>query len=132
VDKPKLHLWETGIIRITRHPQMVGQLIWCLAHTLYIGTTFTCATSAMLCLHHLFAVWNGDRRLRDKFGDDAELIFSQTSVIPFQAIINGRQQLPENYYLELFRLPYLTITVGSLAAYYAHPFMQAGAALVKW
>jgi uncharacterized membrane protein len=23
VDKPKLHLWETGIMRITRHPQMV-------------------------------------------------------------------------------------------------------------
>lgn len=22
VDKPKMHLWETGIIRITRHPQV--------------------------------------------------------------------------------------------------------------
>jgi hypothetical protein len=22
VDKPKLHLWETGIMRITRHPQV--------------------------------------------------------------------------------------------------------------
>ena len=38
VDKPKLHLWETGIMRITRHPQMVGQLMWCAAHTAYIGT----------------------------------------------------------------------------------------------
>ena len=28
VDKPKFHMWETGIMRITRHPQMVGQLIW--------------------------------------------------------------------------------------------------------
>ena len=25
-----------------------------------------CATSAMLCAHHLFAVWNGDRRLKEK------------------------------------------------------------------
>ncbi|KAK1322165.1 hypothetical protein QJS10_CPA03g02068 [Acorus calamus] len=25
VDKPELHMWETGIIRITRHPQMVGR-----------------------------------------------------------------------------------------------------------
>lgn len=23
VDKPQVHLWETGIMRITRHPQMV-------------------------------------------------------------------------------------------------------------
>ena len=22
VDKPKMHLWETGIMRITRHPQV--------------------------------------------------------------------------------------------------------------
>lgn len=22
VDKPKLHMWETGILRITRHPQV--------------------------------------------------------------------------------------------------------------
>ena len=26
VDKPKLHLWETGVMRITRHPQMFGQV----------------------------------------------------------------------------------------------------------
>jgi hypothetical protein len=49
VEKPELHLWETGIARITRHPQMVGQLVWCAAHTAYMGTSFTCATSAMLC-----------------------------------------------------------------------------------
>lgn len=24
VDQPKLHMWETGIMRITRHPQMVS------------------------------------------------------------------------------------------------------------
>ena len=37
VDKPKLHMWETGIMRISRHPQAVGQAIWCAAHTLWIG-----------------------------------------------------------------------------------------------
>ena len=33
VDEPKLHLWDTGVTRITRHPQAFGQLIWCIAHT---------------------------------------------------------------------------------------------------
>ena len=132
IEKPKLHLWETGIIRITRHPQMVGQVLWCFAHTLYIGTSFTCATSLILCVHHIFAVWNGDRRLRDKFGDNADKIFDQTSIIPFQAIINGKQKLPEDYYKEFLRLPYITVLIGSLIAYQLHPFMQAGATLLKW
>ena len=59
ISKPEVHLHETGIIRITRHPQMVGQIIWCIAHTLWIGTTFTLLTSFGLVLHHLFAVWHG-------------------------------------------------------------------------
>ena len=37
VDEPKLHLWETGVMRITRHPQSFGQALWCFAHTLWIG-----------------------------------------------------------------------------------------------
>ncbi|PIN03981.1 Zeta-carotene isomerase [Handroanthus impetiginosus] len=63
VDKPKMHLWETGIMRITRHPQMVGQVIWCLAHTIWIGNSVAVAASVGLIAHHLFGVWNGDRRL---------------------------------------------------------------------
>jgi zeta-carotene isomerase len=132
VDKPKLHLWETGITRITRHPQAVGQLLWCTAHTAYIGTSFMCATSFMLCAHHFFAVWNGDRRLRDKYGDKADAIRQMTSVVPFAAIIEGRQKLPDDYWRELLRPPYLAILVGTLGAYYAHPFMQAGSTLLKW
>jgi zeta-carotene isomerase len=132
VDKPTLHLWETGITRITRHPQFIGQLIWCVAHTAYIGTSFMCATSAMLCAHHLFAVWNGDRRLKDKWGDKADLLKETTSVIPFAAIMSGKQELPSDYYKEFLRLPYLTIVIGSLIAYLAHPYMQAGATLLHW
>ena len=40
MDEPKLHLWETGVMRITRHPQSFGQALWCFAHTLWIGTGF--------------------------------------------------------------------------------------------
>ena len=27
VDEPQLHLWDSGVIRITRHPQALGQLL---------------------------------------------------------------------------------------------------------
>ncbi|MCD9641882.1 hypothetical protein HAX54_028364 [Datura stramonium] len=54
-----MHLWETGIMRITRHPQV----IWCLAHALWIGE-FSCSSSLSRSdRHHLFGAWNGDRRL---------------------------------------------------------------------
>lgn len=51
VDKPQLHLWETGIIRITRHPQMVGQLMWCAAHTAYMGSVYFCSNTINACAY---------------------------------------------------------------------------------
>ena len=99
IEKPQVHLYETGIIRITRHPQMVGQVIWCIAHTLWIGTTFTLLTSAGLILHHLFAVWHGDRRLVARYGEAFEALKARTSVIPFLAIFQGRQTLKLDEFL---------------------------------
>lgn len=68
VDEPQVHLWETGITRITRHPQNTGQLIWCLAHLLWVGNSFVLTTSAALVAHHFFACYHGDFRLERKHG----------------------------------------------------------------
>ncbi|XP_031740105.1 15-cis-zeta-carotene isomerase, chloroplastic isoform X2 [Cucumis sativus] len=132
VDKPKMHLWETGIIRITRHPQMVGQVIWCLAHTIWIGNSVAVAASIGLIGHHLFGVWNGDRRLAKRYGADFEAVKSRTSIIPFAAIVDGRQKLPDDYYKEFLRLPYLSITALTIGAYLAHPLMQAASFRLHW
>uniref|UniRef100_A0A0D9XYS8 NnrU domain-containing protein n=1 Tax=Leersia perrieri TaxID=77586 RepID=A0A0D9XYS8_9ORYZ len=132
VDKPKFHMWETGIMRITRHPQMVGQVIWCLAHTLWIGNSVAVAASIGLIGHHLFGVWNGDRRLASRYGEAFEVLKQRTSVIPFAAIIEGRQKLPNDYYKEFIRLPYLAITALTLGAYFAHPLMQASSYKLPW
>ncbi|GAB4851834.1 hypothetical protein Ancab_031233 [Ancistrocladus abbreviatus] len=132
VDKPKMHLWETGIMRITRHPQMVGQVIWCLAHTVWIGNSVAVAASIGLIGHHLFGVWNGDRRLALRYGEAFEILKNRTSIMPFAAIIDGRQKLPKDYYKEFIRLPYLTITALTLGAYFAHPLMQASSFRLHW
>ena len=76
VDKPKVHLWETGITRITRHPQNTGQVIWCLGHLLWIGNSFMVTTSAALVAHHVFACYHGDFRLRRKHGEVSLLVLS--------------------------------------------------------
>ncbi|OIV98471.1 hypothetical protein TanjilG_16798 [Lupinus angustifolius] len=132
VDKPKLHLWETGIMRITRHPQMVGQVMWCLAHTVWIGNSVAVAASFGLIGHHLFGVWNGDRRLGIRYGKDFELVKGRTSVVPFAAIIDGRQKLPKDFYKEFIRVPYFIITAVTLGAYFAHPLMQAASFRLHW
>ncbi|TKW28305.1 hypothetical protein SEVIR_3G306500v4 [Setaria viridis] len=132
VDKPKLHMWETGIMRITRHPQMVGQVIWCLAHTLWIGNSVAVAASVGLIGHHLFGAWNGDRRLASRYGEAFEVLKKRTSVVPFAAIVDGRQKLPKDYYKEFFRLPYFAITSLTLGAYFAHPLMQASSYQLPW
>lgn len=132
VDKPKVHLWETGIMRITRHPQMVGQVIWCLVHTLWIGNSVAVATSIGLIGHHLFGVWNGDRRLSARHGEAFDAVRSRTSIIPFAAILDGRQILPKDYYKEFLRLPYFTIVALTLGVYFAHPLMQASSFRLPW
>jgi uncharacterized membrane protein len=128
VQKPQVHLYETGIIRITRHPQMVGQIIWCVAHTLWLGTSFTLITSVGLVLHHLFGVWHGDRRLLARYGEAFEAVKTRTSVIPFLAILQGRQSLK---WSEFLRPAYLGITVFVLLLWWAHPVLMRATASVN-
>lgn len=129
IEKPQVHLYETGIIRVTRHPQMVGQVIWCIAHTLWIGTTFTLVTSAGLVLHHLFAVWHGDKRLLTRYGEAFEAVKARTSIIPFLAIIQGRQTLKLS---EFLRPAYLGVAGFVLLVWWAHPWLLQVTANVTW
>lgn len=129
IQKPQVHLFETGIIRITRHPQMVGQVIWCVAHTLWIGTSFTLLTSVGLVLHHLFAVWHGDKRMQARYGEAFEAAKARTSVIPFLAILQGRQSLK---WEEFIRPAYLGITVFVLLLWWAHPLLITATGTVNW
>lgn len=123
VQKPQVRLYETGIIRITRHPQMVGQVIWCIAHTLWLGTTFTILTSLGLILHHLFAVWHGDRRLSIRYGDAFAEAKARTSIVPFLAVLDGRQSLKLE---EFIRPAYLGIAGFVALFWWLHP------ALIRW
>ena len=129
IKKPEVHLFETGIIRITRHPQMVGQLIWCVAHTLWLGTTFTLLTSVGLMAHHLFAVWHGDRRLQARYGESFETLKSRTSVIPFLAVWQGHQTLS---WQEFLRPAYVGVAGFVLLFWWAHPLLMRATGSVGW
>jgi uncharacterized membrane protein len=121
LQKPEVHLYETGIIRITRHPQMVGQIIWCIAHSLWLGTSFMVVTCVGLIAHHLFAVWHGDRRWLQRHGAAFEQVKNRTSVIPFLAIVQGKQTL---IWQEFLKPAYLGVAGFILLFWYAHPLLM--------
>ncbi len=129
IQKPQVHLYETGIIRISRHPQMVGQVIWCIAHTLWIGSSFTIVTSLGLILHHLFGVWHGDRRLEKRYGEAFLEVKNRTSVMPFLAIFQGKQELKLE---EFLRPAYIGVAIAVVLFRWAHPLAIASAALINW
>ena len=121
VLKPQVRIYGTGIMRVTRHPQAFGQIIWCIAHTLWIGTSFTLITSIGLILHHLFAIWHGDKRLANKFGEEYEKYKQTTSIIPFVAILDGRQEFKIREYLKLSQLG---ILVAIAELWWSHQYIN--------
>ncbi len=123
ISKPEVRLYSTGIIRITRHPQAFGQILWCISHTLWIGSSFMIATSTGLIAHHLFAIWHGDKRLKDRFGDDFDEVKQGTSIIPFLALIDGRQKL---IWSELIKPAQIGIIIAVLVLWWAHHFIAIG------
>jgi uncharacterized membrane protein len=129
IAKPQVHLYETGIIRISRHPQMVGQIIWCIAHSLWIGTTFMLVTSFGLIAHHLFAVWHGDRRLENRYGDAFVKAKQRTSIVPFLAIVDGRQSLK---WQEFLRPAYLGVAIFVGLFWWGHPWLMQVSAKVSF
>ena len=121
VLKPQVRIYGTGIMRITRHPQAFGQIIWCFAHTLWIGTSFTLITSLGLIFHHLFAIWHGDKRLEIKFGKEFLKFKDSTSIIPFVAIFDGRQQIK---FKEFFKLSQLGILIAIAVIWSSHKYIN--------
>lgn len=129
IQKPQVHLFETGIIRITRHPQMVGQVIWCVAHLLWVGTTFTLSTSLGLVGYHLFATWHGDRRLYKRYGDAFLKVKERTSIVPFLAILQGKQSLQLG---EFIKPAYLGIAIFIGLFWWVHPLLVTSASWVNF
>ncbi len=121
LQKPTVRLYATGIIRISRHPQAIGQILWCFAHSLWIGSSFMLVTSAGLIAHHLFAIWHGDRRLKNKFGLAFDELKLKTSVIPFLAVFEGRQKLELHEFLRPAQLG-IGIAIGLI--WWSHRFIS--------
>jgi len=120
IKEPKLRLFGEGIIRVTRHPQLWGQILWCIGHTLWLGSSFSVVTSLCLVSYHFFGAWHGDYRLRLKYGEEWKNAEENTSIVPFVAVFRGKQKLVVSEFLSP---AYLVVTIFTLGLYLLHPNM---------
>jgi uncharacterized membrane protein len=129
IQKPQVHLFETGITRVARHPQLIGMTLWCIAHTLWLGTSFALVTAIALVSYHLFGVWHGDRRLERRYGETFLELKQRTSIIPFRAIAQGRQEFK---WQEFIRPAYIGVAITILLFRWLHPIVIDASARVFW
>jgi uncharacterized membrane protein len=86
-------------------------------------------TSLGLILHHAFGVWHGDRRLGRRYGEAFDRVRDRTSIIPFLAILQGRQTFVLK---EFLRPSYVGVAGFVLLFWWAHPLLIRATGSVGW
>jgi len=82
-----------GILRITRHPMNIGIALWALAHVLNNSTLGDVAFFGAFFALGVFGPYHQDARKKREKGDAYAEFCRQTSVMPFGAILRGRNRI---------------------------------------
>jgi uncharacterized membrane protein len=83
----------SGMTRITRHPFLWGVTIWAFAHLLVNGTLSAILLFGAMLILGLIGPPSIDAKRVRALGDRYTAFMTQTSNIPFAAIVQGRQRL---------------------------------------
>lgn len=79
-----------GITRVSRHPFLCGVVLWALAHIAVNGDRASVIFFGSFFLLALIGPFLIDRKRRLQFGEDWQQFADQTSIVPFAAILQGR------------------------------------------
>jgi uncharacterized membrane protein len=82
-----------GILRVTRHPMNIGLGLWGLAHLLANGAVGDVAFFSSFVVVGILGPYHQDARLKRSKGEKFTDFCRQTSVLPFVAILRGRNRL---------------------------------------
>ncbi len=82
-----------GFLRITRHPVQMAIFLWAIAHLAANGDLASVWFFGGLGLVSGLGMWLMDRKKAAALGEDWRRFAMQTSVIPFGAIVAGRNRL---------------------------------------
>jgi uncharacterized membrane protein len=79
-----------GIVRVTRHPFLMGVALWALVHLIGNGDFASLVFFATWAIVALFGAVSIDAKRRRLLGEAWEKFAAETSVLPFAAIVAGR------------------------------------------
>jgi uncharacterized membrane protein len=82
-----------GIERVTRHPFFVGAALFGLAHVLLATRLAGTVFAGGFALLAIAGAWHQDRKLEARRGRPYSDHLAATSVVPFAAVLTGRQRL---------------------------------------
>lgn len=82
-----------GMLRITRHPFLWGVAIWAGGHLLVNGDQASIILFGSLLALALFGTSSIDAKRKRAHGETWERFASQTSNVPFAAVVAGRQSV---------------------------------------
>ena len=82
-----------GILRVTRHPFLWGVVIWATVHLLTNGDAASLVFFGGLLFLSLRGPGSIDAKRARKLGDQWEVFAARTSIVPFAAILGGRNHL---------------------------------------
>jgi uncharacterized membrane protein len=82
----------TGVTRITRHPMLWAFTLWAVAHLLANGDLATQLLAGAVLLTALNGMRSIDRKNRRRLGEAYVAFEHQTSIVPFAAILQGRNE----------------------------------------
>lgn len=108
----------TGFLRITRHPFLVSVVIWSLAHLLVRGEGRAIVFFGGLGLLAAVGTLLIDRKASKRIGTDWQPFAAATSIVPFLAIIQGRNHLSFAE-LKLWRLALGVIIFAAILHFHA-------------
>jgi uncharacterized membrane protein len=82
-----------GIVRVTRHPILVGLLLWTVTHMIVNGDVAALILFASLTALTAIGIASMDAKHRHRIGSDWAQLAACTSIMPFGAIVAGRNRL---------------------------------------
>jgi uncharacterized membrane protein len=81
-----------GITRVTRHPMLWAFVLWAAAHMLANGDVATLLLSGAILLTAANGMLSIDRKKRLRLGAAYADFEAKTSILPFAAVIEGRNE----------------------------------------
>ncbi len=115
-----------GVLRITRHPMLWAFTLWALAHLLANGDLASTLLFPAIIVVSLAGMVSIDRKRARQGGADWQRFAAVTSILPFAAILEGRNRF-EDAEIGWWRVLMALALWGAMVA--AHPLLLDSAAL---